>query len=191
VSYPALLIELIALQAFPQAVEWACGLSLGPSLHKHVSEVVGLQVSHLVSSLAIIRQALLDAGGREANEGSRPMLEETIQNKLRVDRTIDLRASPAASDKAHALEPERLAQHHSIILMHINASHSNKRLHRVAHSLAAAVNEECKKQFTLADTNGDGFISAEELKACFKKGLALLTLFVLDARSNSAVSPQR
>ena len=41
------------------------------------------------------------------------------------------------------------------------------------------------------DTNGDGFISAEELKACFKKGLALLTLFVLDARSNSAVSPQR
>lgn len=191
VSYPALLIELIALHAFPHAVEWAGGLSLGPSLHKHVSEVVGLQVSHLVSSLAIIRQALLDAGGREANEGSRPMLEETTQNKLRVDRTIDLRASPAASDKAHALEPERLAQHHSIILMHINASHSNKRLHRVTHSLAAAVNEECKKQFTLADTNGDGFISAEELKACFKKGLALLTLFVLDARSNSAVSPQR
>jgi hypothetical protein len=77
VSYPALLIELIALQAFPQAVEWACGLSLGPSLHKHVSEVVGLQVSHLVSSLAIIRQALLVAGGREANEGARSMQEET------------------------------------------------------------------------------------------------------------------
>jgi hypothetical protein len=79
VSYPALLIELIALHAFPQAVEWAGGLSLGPSLHKHVSEVVGLQVSHLVSSLAIIRQALLVAGGREANEGARSMQEETIQ----------------------------------------------------------------------------------------------------------------
>ena len=49
---------------------------------------------------------------------------------LRVDRISDLHASPAASDKAHALELERLAQHHSIMLMHINASHSSERLHQ-------------------------------------------------------------
>jgi hypothetical protein len=49
---------------------------------------------------------------------------------LRVDRINDLRASPAVSDKAHALELERLAQHHSIIFMHINASHSAERLHQ-------------------------------------------------------------
>ena len=78
VSYPALLTELIAHHAFPQNVEWVANLDLGSQIQKSISEVVGLQVTSLLTALAVIRQALLTAG-KEATAEAKSMQDDARQ----------------------------------------------------------------------------------------------------------------